>query len=608
MTSNTPDRFKLPGNPLRLASYLKKYSRYFWIQTAGGIVYNTVIVAGPILLGKMLDAAGSLENNGVTSERVRDLLLLVVGFVLVTIFFQYGRYVKRWYLRVMTNRIASDMRSGLLSRVLRYPMSKIERESVGDLMSRTVGDVDQITNTLQQIINEGWDTGLLMISYFAVLMWYDWHITLLASIPIPFAIFLAELVRHPVYRFSLNSRKAASVVTSHVQRTLGGLSILRLFGRENIEADRLKSYCRDQMKWDIRTSLLQNAMMPIYAALASLGIIGVVILGGSKVINGAWTVGTFVAYLSMFVLMAARTQVAARIFNQFHAAAASWDRIKVKLGEPEDENEGVGITGSVPRTGEGATSKLPLIQVRNLSFHYPGSDREVLHGISFAVNRGDFIGITGPVGSGKSALAMALTGLYPYAGEILIGGRELSTLSSAERSETLAYAGEDAFLFSASIRQNIMFREVADSQGAPERLDVVVHIAALSDDIVLFREGLDTLVGERGVRLSGGQRQRVSLARAIYSGNPILVLDDPFSAVDIGTEQRLIERIRPSLKGYTILVFSHRLASFTEANQVLVLEKGKVTEQGNHQKLMAAAGIYQKIYSAQTWLESEKSG
>jgi len=153
-----------------------------------------------------------------------------------------------------------------------------------------------------------------------------------------------------------------------------------------------------------------------------------------------------------------------------------------------------------------------------------------------------------------------------------------------------------------------MFREVADSQGAPERLDVVVHIAALSDDIVLFREGLDTLVGERGVRLSGGQRQRVSLARAIYSGNPILVLDDPFSAVDIGTEQRLIERIRPSLKGYTILVFSHRLASFTEANQVLVLEKGKVTEQGNHQKLMAAAGIYQKIYSAQTWLESEKSG
>ena len=152
---NLSSKFELPkDNPLRLVSYLKKYSRYFWIQTAGGIIYNTVIVAGPILLGKMLDIAGHLEKDGVTPAMVRSLLLLVLGFVLVTVFFQYGRYIKRWYLRVMTNRIASDMRAGLLSRVLQYPMADVERESVGDLMSRTVGDVDQITNTLQQTINE----------------------------------------------------------------------------------------------------------------------------------------------------------------------------------------------------------------------------------------------------------------------------------------------------------------------------------------------------------------------------------------------------------------------------------------------------------------------
>jgi ATP-binding cassette, subfamily B, multidrug efflux pump len=600
-------RFELPkGNPLQLISYLKKYRGYFWIQTAGGIIYNTVIVAGPILLGKMLDAAGSLEKNGVSPERVRNLLLLVVGFVLVTLFFQYGRYIKRWYLRVMTNRMASDMRAGLLSKVLKYPMPKIEQESVGDLMSRTVGDVDQINNTLQNTINEGWDTGLLMISYFIVLMLYDWRITLLGSIPIPIVIFIAELVRHPVYRYSLNARKAASMVASHVQRTLGGISILRLFGRENVEAERLKDYSRNQMKWDIRTSLLQNAMMPIYAALASVGIILAIIMGGSRVVNSTWTVGTFVAYLSMFGLMAGRTQVAARIFNQFHAASASWDRIKNKLGEPEEKVE-MGETSygvAFKQTQVNNTSNA-LIQVNDLSFSYPGSDHKVLQGISFGVNKGNFVGITGPVGSGKSALAMVLTGLYPYSGEILIGGRNLYSLSATERSQTFAYAGEDAFLFSASIRQNITFLEALESAEETKRLEAAVHTAALSDDMALFPQGLETLIGERGARLSGGQRQRVSLARAIFSGNPVLILDDPFSAVDIGTEQRMIDRIRKDLKGTTVLVFSHRLASFTGADQILVLDKGRVTEQGDHKKLMINGGMYQKIYSAQTWMESE---
>lgn len=601
-------RFELPrNNPLQLISYLKKYSRYFWIQTAGGIIYNTVIVAGPILLGKMLDMAGHLEKDGVTPERVRSLLLLIIGFGLVTIFFQYGRYIKRWYLRIMTNRIANDMRAGLLSQVLKYPMANIERESVGDLMSRTVGDVDQITNTLQQTINEGWDTGLLMISYFVVLMWYDWHITLIASIPIPIAIVVAELVRHPVYRYSLNSRKAASIVASHVQRTLGGLNILRLFGREDVEAERLKDFSRNQMKWDVRTGLLQNAMMPIYAALASLGIVGVIIMGGNRVVAGTWSVGTFVAYLSMFGLMAARTQVAARIFNQFHAASASWFRIKNKLGESENKPE-VTVTDVEMKDNHkqiANTDHPALIQVRNLSFSYPGSERKELLGINFIVDKGDFVGVTGPVGSGKSALATVLTGLYPYSGDILINGRSLHTLSPIERASTFAYAGEDAFLFSASIMQNITFHDTAESEDDKERLAKTVHTAALSDDMALFPQGLDTVVGERGVRLSGGQRQRVSLARAIFSGNPILILDDPFSAVDIGTEQKMIERIRGSLKGTTILVFSHRLASFTGADLVIVLDKGRVIEQGDHKQLMDNGGIYRKIYSAQTWMESE---
>jgi ATP-binding cassette, subfamily B, multidrug efflux pump len=598
-----PANFELPKNPLLLVSYLFKYKGSFWLQAAGGIIYNTVIVAGPILLGKMLDAAGALESEGVTPDRVRTLALFAIGFFAATVFFQYGRYIKRWYLWTLTNRIACDMRSGLFSRVLRYPMSRIERESVGDLMSRTVGDVDQITSTTRQTINEGWDTWLLMVSYFVVLLFYDWRITLFASIPIPFAVILAQSVRHPVYRFSLGSRRAASVVTSHIQRTLGGLTILRLFGREKVETERLKEYNRDLMRWNVKANLLQTAMMPVYATLASLGIIVVIIMGGRRAIDGTWTVGTFVAFLTMFSLMATRTWVAARIFNQFHAVSASWDRIKAKVGESEEKPEAA--AGDITPGQIGSTVP-PVIRVSDLSFGYPGSDRTVLSGISFTVNRGDFIGITGPVGSGKSALALVLTGLYPYSGNILINGRELEVMTPVEKAKIFAYSGEDAFLFSATISQNITFLDKTQLTPEMERREgTAVHTAALSDDMALFPQGLETVVGERGTRLSGGQRQRVALARAIFSGNPILILDDPFSAVDIGTEQRMIERIRKELHGTTILVFSHRLASFTGADKILVLDKGRLVEQGSHDQLIAAGGMYQKIYSAQTWMESE---
>lgn len=599
--------FALPeDNPLKLVSYLKKYAREFWIEAVAGIIYNTVIVAGPILLGRMLDAAASLENSGVTPDGVRALLYLTLAFVFVTIFFQYMRYVKRWYLRNMTNKIACDMRAGLFKTVLDYPMARLDRESVGDLMSRTVGDVDQIVATVQQTINESWDTWLLMISYFVVILYYDWRITLICSIPIPFAILVAESVRHPLYNFSLNSRKSASVVNSHLQKTLSGIAILRLFGRERVETERLKDYSTQQMRWNIRTALLQNGMMPVYATLASLGVIGVIGLGGAEVVNGNWTIGRFVSYLTMFSLMATRTWVAARVFNQWHAAKASWDRIKAKLADTVVVNERVASNNSSSTIAKETTvSASPFLSVEGLSFTFPNAKVESLKNISFTINRGDFVGVTGPVGSGKSALAMVLTGIYPFTGKITIGGRDLTNFSEAEKAAAFAYSGQDAFLFSVSIGENITFSPPPYSGEIQSRLERAVYIAALKEDLALFPKGLETVVGERGIRLSGGQRQRIAVARAIFTGGPVLILDDPFSAVDIGTERRMIERIRANMKETTVVVFSHRLAAFTDADNILVLDKGKLVERGNHDSLMASGGIYQKIYTAQTWMENE---
>ncbi|MTI56693.1 ABC transporter ATP-binding protein [Geosporobacter ferrireducens] len=592
--------FQLPEeNPLRIKSYLKKYKKQFIIQAVAGILYNTVIVAGPILLGKALDAAGTLEKHGVSRENIRRLVMYCLLFVGITIFFQYARYVKRWYLRDMSNRIACDMRAGILSKTLEQSMTRLDRESVGDLMSRTVGDVEQVVSTMQSTINEAWDTWLLMISYYAVLLYYDPMITLVCSIPIPIAIYAAEAVRHPLYRFSTNSRKSASVVSSHLQKTLNGLTTLRLFGREDIENERLKAYSRDQMHWNIKTSLLQTGMMPVYSTLASLGVIGVIGLGGNQVISGRWSLGQFTAFLMMFIAMSTRTWVAARVFNQFHTAKASWDRIKEKL------NAAV-LNEEISVTREKEQIDVPDIKIENMDFKYTNNTQNVLKNISFTGKKGMMVGITGPVGAGKSALATVLTGLYPYEGSIKIFGRELSDLDSRERKAMIAYSGQDAFLFSSSIEENIAFKVLDEDSPEYERLQKILYITALSDDIELFPNGIQTVVGEKGIRISGGQKQRISIARALYADTPVIILDDPFSAVDIGTEQRMIERMRQELKDKTIFLFSHRLEIFKHIDQILVLDQGRLLEQGDHCTLMQADGIYQKIFNAQKWMEGEK--
>lgn len=591
-------QYGLPkDNHLSLVSYIRRHRGLFYLEAVGGIIYNTVVVAGPIVIGKAIDAAGQLWSQGPTPAGVRQLLFYCLLLVGVTAFFQYARYIKRKYIRDMCFRIRSDMRAGLLEHTLQRSASELEHESIGDLISRTIGDVDQVVSTVESTINEAWDTWLLMLSYLVVLLFYSFRITLICSLPIPLALWLAEAARHPLYRYSVKSRQAASRVTSHLHTSLSNVSLLRLFGREQAEQQRLAGYADEQIRWTISTTLLQTGMMPLYALLASVGVVGVLGLGSQKVLAGEWTIGAFTAYLTMFLAMSRRTWVAARVFNRWHAAKASWDRIREKLT----------VSDQIAATAQ------PLVQpacepddsgafhVEKLSFRYPAGTSNAIQDISFSVPMGSVVGVTGAVGSGKSALASVLTGLYPYEGSIQVAGVELSQLSKLERQTLISYSGQEPFLFSASIAENVAFGETEPDR---DRVMQVLHLAALADDLALFPQGIDTVVGERGVRVSGGQRQRIALARALYADSPILVLDDPFSAVDIGTERRMVERLRQQLAGRTAFIFSHRLHAFEQADYVLVLDHGRVVQQGTHAELLADDGIYQRIFSAQTWMES----
>ncbi len=659
----------------------------FWRGSAGGLGYNTLIVLGPILTGMAFDTVMALEQSGLNQASLGRLYRILALLVLSTAVFQGLRAVKRWDFRNMSNRIGNDLRADLLAVSSEWPMATFDREKIGDLMSRAVSDVNVVTDTIMSTVTEFYDTFILMVSYFVVCLFYDWRMTLIASLPVPLTAGLAQFMGRFVFRRSTVARAAASSVNNHLRNTLNAVRVLRLFGREPAERQRFAALCQDQLRANLNVTVLQSGLSPIYAGLSSLGVLLVIAMGGRRVLSGTWTVGSFVAYQTMFLAMTSRTLMAANVLNRLHAGRAAWARIVAKLTQapPDEDGEHFAVpewrkgsaavaastaagaaaaaralTGGlqatiVPRTqgvshAAGALATAPdavyaatgtydraarpgvELAVENLSFTFPGDEREALHEVSFNVPPGSLVAVTGSVGSGKSALATVLTGLYPYRGSILLtrstapeAGGELSALLPAERQRTISYLGQDPFLFSASIRENIAFGDDLDGggdaagcrgsvaggggdAGREGRLEEVARISALSDDLELFPQAYDTLVGEWGVRVSGGQRQRIALARALYRGTPIIILDDPFSAVDVGTEERMMTRLRELAGTATIFLFSHRLASFPRADLVLMMAAGRVLEQGAHDELVARRGVYARVFEAQEWVRREQGG
>ncbi|MBC8462726.1 ABC transporter ATP-binding protein [Candidatus Bathyarchaeota archaeon] len=574
--------FGPPEGKETLLRYLTKYMPQFIISSIGGFVYNTTIVLGPIIMGKLIDNAGGGPGQ--------QVLLSALYFIGITAFFQFARYVKRWYMRDQFNRVACDLRQTFIERTLGRNLQDLEKETVGDLMARTVGDITEVVGTVMVTLNEGWDTWLLMISYFITLVIQDWRITLMASVMVPITIIIAQTVRHVLFRYSMSVRKATSTSNSGLQRYLEGIAVLRLFGREESEAEGLKQTYKEQTGYRIKEMLLQQVLLPVYSLIAGLGVVIVIAFAGQKVVSGEWTVGTFNAYFVMFVALSTRTRVAARVFNRWHGARAAWTRVKGKMQLTDERKEKTGITLN-------ECSKLEII---NLSYRY--NENKVLTGINFEAEKGQLIGITGSVGSGKTSLALALTGMYPYEGSIRLDGVELSDIDPSSRSKLIAYTGHEQFLFSLSIKENVMFTSKEDDE---TRLHEALEASALNNDLNRFTKGLDTKVGEKGVRVSGGQRQRIALARAVYSGSDILILDDPFSAVDIATEREIIDHLKTAHKEKIVLLFTHRLTSFVYADKVIVLDGGRISERGTHEELMKKGDVYSEIFSAQRFMEVE---
>jgi ABC-type multidrug transport system fused ATPase/permease subunit len=579
MATLKTEPIKEPG---KILNYWKKEKLIVSCIIFFGLTFNTSIILGPIYQGKLIDEI-------IKGDDLKTLVQLALTFVFLIATIQILRYYKRFFIRRFANNTSATMRLMVYNNIMHKSMTDLEKENAGNLMTRAISDVALCVEGMRKFTTEIFDTGVLMTAYLVSLFVYDYKVTFFSCLFIPVAMFIAEKLKTLMYKYSLSYRQKSSEIASITFDAIENVLMYRSNGREEANAAAYGAELEDLRKKATKASILENTMQPIYNIIAMLGVVMVLYLGGTKVIDGEWTLGVFVTYMSMFGALAVKASKAAKLFNSVQKSQISWKRIKPFLSEYKEKE-----------TTQSNNSTKTTLQVSNLGFTYPTGKEPVLEHLTFSAKSGDIIGVTGPVASGKSTLGLALLGLYPYQGSIQIDGRELSDYPEAERSQMISYLGHQSQLLSDTIYNNI-------TMGTHEDISPVLHDVCFEEDLANMLSGADTMVGSSGIRLSGGQQERIALARALLDKRKIILLDDPFSAVDMKTEGKIIENLKARYQDSIILIISHRLAIFNTVDNIILINGRNNTEYGNHRQLMEHSPFYASIYQLQNKEGDEKN-
>jgi len=540
-----------------------------------GLGYNSATVLGPIYQGKLIDSL-------VRGDELSAVVLLAFTFVALIAAIQLMRYFKRFYIRRFANSTSATMRFMIYYNILHKSIFELDNENIGNLMTRAISDVDLCVEGMRKFTTEVFDTGVLMVAYYIAMLLYDVRITILASLFIPLAMLLAEKLKNIVYRYSIDYRSQSSYIAGITYDSIENAMLYRANGLEGQNRSKYSLELESLQNKAIKANLLENSMEPIYNVIAMLGIILVIYLGGSKVITGGWTVGIFSAYIIMFAAMADKAGKAARLVNSVQKSQISWQRIKPYLTDFQYKD-----TSYSPDKADTGLS------VQNLSFAYPAGNEKIIDNITFEGRPGEIIGITGPIASGKSTLGLSLLGLYPYNGSIRINDKELRDYSEYERSQMIAYMGHKPQLLSDSIYNNITL-------GNEQDISQVLKDVCFDIDLQTMPDGINTMVGNSGIRLSGGQQARLALARTLFNHNKIIILDDPFAAVDMKTEEQIMENLRSNYKNSLIILISHRITMFKKVDGIVLLYNNQTTDYGTHDELIQSSQLYAEIFNLQT--------
>jgi ATP-binding cassette, subfamily B, multidrug efflux pump len=589
-----------------LNKYFFKYKFYlFWgivftlISNLFGIVPAQVVRHALEMVKANIDLYFLFENSSlqVSSYKIITFSIAVFGVLILAMAILKGIFLfaVRQTLIVMSRHIEYDLKNEIYAHYQTLPLSFYKKNSTGDLMARISEDVSKVRMyigpSLMYLINMVILVFLVLSYMFSVNARLTWFVL----IPMPILSLSIFLVSSIINKKSEKIQKSLSNLSTFVQEAFSGIRIIKSFAKEEKFVETFTKESENYRKESLSLTKVDALFSPAISFLIGLSTVICVYVGGQEIIAGKITAGNITEFIMYVFMLTWPLTALGWTSGQIQRAAASQKRIneflKIKTDIISSENKNQDLQGK--------------ISFQNVSFTYPDTGIKALKNISFDIKEGESIAIIGSTGSGKSTIANLLFRMYDAdEGKILFDDTDIKALNISNFRNQLAYVPQDVFLFSETIRNNIKFgiNGVADSE-----IYESAKKAEIYNNIMDFEEGFDTKIGERGITLSGGQKQRISIARAIIRNPKILVLDDCLSAVDTNTENAILNNLREIMKDKTTFLISHRVSNARLADKIIVLDDGKIVEQGTHEELLATAGMYRDLYEKQSYSETVPS-
>jgi ATP-binding cassette subfamily B protein len=568
----------------RLNHYLRRYWRRYVFGAICLLATATLVMWIPWWIR---EAVRVIEQGGSMSD-----VTFYAGLIAAA---ALAQGLMRTYSRALIfnagRNVEYDLRNDLFAHLLKLPVSFYQTQRTGDLMSRLINDISAVRMMLGPGIVNFVNAPLYYVYALGLMFTIDARMTLAALAPLVILTFAVRKFRGQILKSSLEVQQQMSVLSSHVQENLSGMHVVKAYAQEKFQTGEFVRLNEDFQKKSLELARLRGIVTPAMQGVNGLTILILIWYGGVRVGRGDLLVADVVAFVAYLNVLAAPTAAFGWMFSLVERGRAAMKRLEEILKIEPAIADAVAMQ-QVRGLKQG-------IEFRDVSFNYERqrSGQGALKGISFHLPVGRSLGLVGRIGSGKSTVAQLLPRLFDVSdGAILLDGQDIRGLSLRELRQTFGYVSQDPFLFSTSLKRNLAFGREGVTDAELER---AVGIAKLDRDIEIFPEKLNTIVGERGVTLSGGQKQRATLARALMIDPPVLILDDCLSSVDAQTEAEILHGLRAVLSGKTCLIISHRISAVKEADEILVLDEGRIIERGNHDQLVRRGGVYAELYQQQ---------